>query len=59
MARVFVAGLYLASLFLPGFCAEDYYKILVRWNRVVVCLLGAGAKASRGLTRVMYTLPDP
>lgn len=30
MARVFVAGLYLASLLLPGFCAEDYYKILVR-----------------------------
>ena len=30
MARVFVAGLYLASLFLSGFAGEDYYKILVR-----------------------------
>lgn len=30
MGRVFVAGLCFASLFLPGFGAEDYYKILVR-----------------------------
>lgn len=39
MARVFVAGLCFASLFLPGFTAEDYYKILVRLSNKPLCLV--------------------